>query len=233
MLEVRDLNCFYGDVHVLRDVSFSVVAGEVLCLLGRNGAGKTTTLKAVMGLLPVRSGQVLLDGTNLTMLSAHEVPKQGLAYTPQGRRLFANLSVAENLEIGLLARGSRPETLQDVLALFPALSQRLDQRSGTLSGGEQQMLAMARALCIEPKVMLLDEPSEGLMPAMIARVCDTIRQLKTRGVATLLVEQRIDVVLATADRVTFVESGRSRETMAAEMLRTNPSLLERYVGVGH
>ena len=151
---------------------------------------------------------------------------------PQGRRLFANLSVAENLEIGLLVRGGGEDTRQEVLAMFPALRERLDQRSGTLSGGEQQMLAMARALCIRPRAILLDEPSEGLMPAMISRICSTIGQLKSKGVATLLVEQRTEVVLATADRVVFIESGRVRDMLGIEALRNNTSLLERYVGVG-
>ncbi|MDP9136832.1 MAG: ABC transporter ATP-binding protein [Pseudomonadota bacterium] len=232
MLAVRNINCFYGDVQVLRDVSFTLAAGEVLCLLGRNGAGKTTALKAIMGLLPVRSGQVVLEDTDLTSLLPHQVPKHGIAYVPQGRRLFANLSVAENLEIGLLPRGGGEDVRQEVLALFPALRSRLDQRSGTLSGGEQQMLSMARALCIRPRAILLDEPSEGLMPAMIARICATIGQLKSTGVATLLVEQRIEIVLATADRVVFIENGRVRDMLAIEALRSNPALLERYVGVG-
>jgi branched-chain amino acid transport system ATP-binding protein len=232
MLEVRNIHCSYGDVQVLRDVSFALAAGEVLCLLGRNGAGKTTTLKAIMGLVPLRSGEVMLAATRLTRLAAHQVPRQGIAYVPQGRRLFANLSVAENLEIGLLAGRGKEDRLREVLRLFPALKDRLQQCSGTLSGGEQQMLAMARALCIEPKVILLDEPSEGLMPTMIARICETIGALKSKGVATLLVEQRIDVVFSAADRVVFMENGRVHETVSVAALRNDPSLLRRYVGIG-
>jgi branched-chain amino acid transport system ATP-binding protein len=232
MLEVRNIDCFYGDVQVLRHVSFALAAGEVLCLMGRNGAGKTTTLKAIMGLVPVSSGEVLLDGKRLTRLAAHQIPRYGLAYVPQGRRLFANLTVAENLEIGRLARGQGEDNLEEVLALFPALRERLAQRSGTLSGGEQQMLAMARALCVGPRAMLLDEPSEGLMPAILARIGAIILTLKARGVATLLVEQRIEIVLATADRIVFIESGRVRDMVLASRLRGDPSILERYVGVG-
>jgi branched-chain amino acid transport system ATP-binding protein len=232
MLEVRDIECFYGDVQVLRGLSLDIAAGEVLCLLGRNGVGKTTTLKAIMGLVRVRSGLVVLDGVELTGLPAHEVPKQGVAYVPQGRRLFAELTVRENLDIGLMTRSSGQATLERVLALFPALGERLHQRAGTLSGGEQQMLAIARALCTEPKVMLLDEPTEGLMPSMIAKVRESVLELRSSGVATLLVEQRVDAVLPVADRVAFVDGGRVRETVSADRLRHDHALLHRYVGVG-
>src|SRR5690606_19180851 len=162
---------------------------------------------------------------------AHQVPRAGIGYVPQGRRLFAELSVAENLEIGLMTRRKGGETRERVLALFPILKERYRQRSGTLSGGEQQMLAMARALCLEPEVLLLDEPTEGLMPSMIALVRDTISTLRETGVATLLVEQRVDAVLPVADRVTFVETGRVRETVAVDQLRQDPGLVRKYVGV--
>jgi branched-chain amino acid transport system ATP-binding protein len=201
-------------------------------MLGRNGAGKTATLKAIMGLVPVRSGSIRLDGVELTRLPAHEIPKHAIAYVPQGRRLFADLTVAENLEIGLMARGCGPATLERVLALFPILRERLDQRSGTLSGGEQQMLAIARALCVEPKVLLLDEPTEGLMPAMIATIRDCVRGLRNDGVAVVLVEQRVDAVLPVADRVAFIENGRTRDTVGIDALRGDLSLVHRYVGVG-
>jgi branched-chain amino acid transport system ATP-binding protein len=232
MLEVQDVDCFYGKVQVLRGLSLRLEAGEVLCLLGRNGAGKTTALKAIMGLLRPRSGRILLDGIDLTALPAHEVPKRGVAYVPQGRRLFAELTVRENLEIGLMTRNTGPAALERVLQLFPALRDRLRQRAGTLSGGEQQMLAMARALCIEPRVMLLDEPTEGLMPSMIAKVRDSVRDLRAAGVATILVEQRVDAVLPVADRVAFLETGRLRAVLDVGELRDDPSLLHRYVGVG-
>ena len=232
MLEVRGIDVFYGNVQVLRELSVEVAAGEVLCLLGRNGAGKTTALKAIMGLLRPRAGRVLLGGADLTALPAHEVPKRGIAYVPQGRRLFAELTVRENLEIGLMTRNSGPATLERVLASFPVLRERLPQRAGTLSGGEQQMLAMARALCIEPVAMLLDEPTEGLMPSMIAKIRESVLELKRAGVATILVEQRVDAVLPVADRVAFIENGRATAILEVAALREDPSLLRRYVGVG-
>jgi branched-chain amino acid transport system ATP-binding protein len=232
MLEVRDIDCFHGNVQVLRGMSLSVAAGEVLCLLGRNGVGKTTTLKAIMGLIPVRKGRIALEGTDITALAPHEVPKLGIAYVPQGRRLFAELTVRENLEIGLMTRNTGVAALERVLGLFPALRERLRQRAGTLSGGEQQMLAMARALCIEPKVMLLDEPTEGLMPSMIATIRHSLLELRESGVATLLVEQRVDAVLPVADRIAFVEGGRVHQTVDVAALRDDPALLHRYVGVG-
>ncbi len=232
VLTVTGLDCFYGEVQVLHGLDLALEQGEVLCLLGRNGAGKTTALKAIMGLVRAAAGSIRLGGRELTALPAHEVPKAGVAYVPQGRRLFAEMTVAENLEIGLRARGRGQATKEAVLDLFPLLRERLKQRSGTLSGGEQQMLAMARALCLEPEVLLLDEPTEGLMPSMIERIRDTVAGLRGRGVSTILVEQRIEAVLSLADRVTFVENGRSRETVLVEVLRSDPSLVKRYVGVG-
>ena len=231
-LRIAGLNCFYGEVQVLYGLDLALDKGEVLCLFGRNGVGKTTTLKAIMGLVPAAAGSIKLDGKELTELPAHEVPKTGVAYVPQGRRLFAEMTVAENLEIGLMARGKGRATRKAVLDLFPLLRERLKQRSGTLSGGEQQMLAMARALCIEPQVLLLDEPTEGLMPSMIAKIRETVAGLRQRGVSTILVEQRVDAVLSLANRVTFIENGRNRETLGVEALRADPSSIRRYVGVG-
>ncbi|TIX74221.1 MAG: ABC transporter ATP-binding protein, partial [Mesorhizobium sp.] len=215
-LTISGLDCFYGEVQVLYGLDLVLNKGEVLCLFGRNGAGKTTTLKAIMGLVPSRAGSIRLDGKELTGLSAHDVPKAGVAYVPQGRRLFAEMTVAENIEVGLLARGKGKTTRENVLDLFPLLRQRLRQRSGTLSGGEQQMLAMARALCLEPQVLLLDEPTEGLMPSMIARIRETVAKLRDLGVSTILVEQRVDAVLSVADRVSFIENGRNRGTVDVE-----------------
>ena len=232
MLVIRDIDVFYGDLQVLHQVSLSLRKGEVLCLLGRNGAGKTTLLKSIMGLVPARAGSIMLHGTELTRLPAHEVPRAGVAYVPQGRRLFAEMTVAENIEIGLMARGKGHATRESVLDLFPLLRERLKQRSGTLSGGEQQMLAMARALCLEPDVLLLDEPTEGLMPSMIARIRETVVELRRRGVSTILVEQRVEAVLSVADRAAFLENGRNRETVAVEVLRADPAAIRRYVGVG-
>jgi branched-chain amino acid transport system ATP-binding protein len=231
-LTVDGLDCFYGEVQVLHGLSLTLRRGEVLCLLGRNGAGKTTTLKAIMGLVPVRAGSIRLGDKELTALAAHEVPRAGIAYVPQGRRLFSEMTVAENIDIGLMARGKGKTTREAVLELFPILRDRLKQRSGTLSGGEQQMLAMARGLCLEPEVLLLDEPTEGLMPSMIAKIRETVGRLRERGVSTILVEQRVEAVLPVADRVAFIENGRNRETVDMTRLRDEPELIRRYVGVG-
>ncbi|MEM7044616.1 MAG: ABC transporter ATP-binding protein [Pseudomonadota bacterium] len=231
MLRLEGVSAGYGPVQVLHEVSFDVQPGEVLCLLGRNGAGKTTTLKAIMGLLPLSSGRVLLDGEDIGALPAHEVPKRGIGYIPQGRRLFAELTVAENIEIGLLAGNKDKATRDRVLGMFPRLRERLDQRAETLSGGEQQMLATARALCLEPSVLLLDEPTEGLQPSMIRLIRDAVTTMRDQGVAIVLVEQRVDAVLALADRVAFLENGRSREIVPTAALKADKGLLERYVGV--
>lgn len=232
MLEVRGLNVAHGSSLAVRDLDLDLSAGEVVCLFGRNGAGKTTTLRAIMGLLPVQSGSIRLDGRELTALPAHEVPRAGIGYVPQGRRLFAELSVRDNLEIGLMTRKTGRDVLERTLDLFPRLRERLGQVSGTLSGGEQQMLAMARALCIDPSVILLDEPTEGLMPSMIATIRETIHRLKGDGKAILLVEQRVEAVLPVADRVCFLENGRVQRVTDVEELRREPDLLKRYVGVG-
>jgi branched-chain amino acid transport system ATP-binding protein len=174
----------------------------------------------------------MLGDRDLTKLAAHDVPKAGIAYVPQGRRLFAEMTVAENIEIGLMTRRKGNATRENVLDLFPLLRDRLRQRSGTLSGGEQQMLAMARALCLEPEVLLLDEPTEGLMPSMIAKIRETVAKLRERGVSTILVEQRVDAVLSVADRVSFIENGRNRETVGVKKLREDLAFVQRYVGVG-
>lgn len=231
-LTIAGLDCFYGEVQVLHGLDLELRKGEVLCLLGRNGAGKTTTLKTIMGLVQARAGSIKLGDRELTELAAYEVPRAGIAYVPQGRRLFAELTVAENLEIGLMARNKARTVREAVLELFPLLRDRLKQRSGTLSGGEQQMLAMARALCLEPDVLLLDEPTEGLMPSMIAKIRETMARLRERGVSTILVEQRVEAVLSVADRVAFIENGRNRETVDVARLSAQPELVKRYVGVG-
>lgn len=233
MLKVDNFQSFYGKSQALHDLSLSVAAGEVLCLLGRNGAGKTTALKSIMGLIKPRAGTIELDGVSLTGLPAHEIPKHGIGYVPQGRRLFADLTVRENLDIGLMVRDTGADVLERVLDLFPALRERMAQKAGTLSGGEQTMLAIARALCIEPRVILLDEPTEGLMPSMIATIRDVILRLRDQGVGAILVEQRVDAVLPVANRVAFMENGRLRTTVTIEELHADDSLLHKYVGVGH
>ncbi|RFC69201.1 MULTISPECIES: ABC transporter ATP-binding protein [Mesorhizobium] len=231
-LTVSGLDCYYDETQVLFGFDLTLEKGEVHCLFGRNGAGKTTALKAIMGLLPARTGSIRLGDKELTELAPEDVARAGVAYVPQGRRLFGELTVAENIEIGLMARNRGKATREAVLDLFPLLRERLKQRSSTLSGGEQQMLAMARALCLEPEVLLLDEPTEGLMPSMIAKIRETVAALGARGVSTLLVEQRVDAVLPVANRVTFIENGRNVETVPVERLREDPELAKKYVGVG-
>lgn len=231
MLRLDRVSAGYGRAQVLRDLSLEVRPGEILCLLGRNGAGKSTTMRAIMGLVPLMSGAVWLGERCLSALPAHEVPRAGVGYVPQGRRLFADLTVSQNLEIGLMARQSGPEVREEVLTLFPRLRERLGQKAQTLSGGEQQMLAMARALCLRPQVLLLDEPTEGLQPSMIAAIRTVIVGLRDAGVAVLLVEQRVDAVLDVADRVAFLENGAGGAVMTAQALRADRSLVDRYVGV--
>ena len=231
MLSIRNLSSGYGDVQVLHDISFEVKAGEVVCLLGRNGAGKTTCMKTIMGLIPANAGSVKVSGETVSSLPAHEVPKRGIGYIPQGRRLFAELTVAENLEIGLMVRQQGDDIRDQVLGMFPRLRERLDQRADTLSGGEQQMLATGRALCINPSVLLLDEPTEGLQPSMIDQIRQAVTALRARGVAILLVEQRVDAVLSIADRVVFLENGRNHPPVTTAELEAKPELLTRFVGV--
>ena len=231
MLEVQGIDAGYGNVQVLKDLSLRVQAGEILCLLGRNGAGKTTILKTIMGLVRAQKGNIRLEGKDLHLLPAYEVPRRGIGYIPQGRRLFTEMTVAENLQIGLMTRNQGPEVLEEVLDMFPRLRERLDQRAETLSGGEQQMLATARALCLKPKLLLLDEPTEGLQPSMISLIRNAVLALKQQNVAIILVEQRVEAVLEIADRVVFVENGRSALETTPEALQTDKELLLRYIGV--
>ncbi len=231
MLRLDCVDTGYGAAQVLRGLTLTVESGEIHCLLGRNGAGKTTTMKAVTGLLPLWSGRIELDGQDIGVLPAHVRARAGVGYIPQGRRLFTELTVAQNLEIGLMTRGSGREVRERALDLFPRLRERLGQRAETLSGGEQQMLATARALCIEPKVLLLDEPTEGLQPSMIEAIRSAITRLRDAGTAILLVEQRIDAVLSVADRVTFIENGHGRETHDAADLTGRHEVIDRYLGV--
>jgi len=233
IFEIDGLNSYYGQSHALRDFSLTLKRGEVLCLLGHNGAGKTTALKSIMGIVKPRSGKMFLDGIDLTGKPAHEIPRHGIGYVPQGRRLFSELSVRKNLEIGLIPRNSDPSVWEKAFAYFPVLRERMNQKSGTLSGGEQTMLAIARALCIEPLVMLLDEPTEGLMPSMIGNIREVVLRLRESGIATILVEQRVEAVLPVADRVAFIETGRLRAIVPIAELRADPSLLHKYVGIGH
>ena len=231
MLEIKNIHCAYEKVKVLHGVSLSVLPGKILCVMGRNGAGKTTILKSIMGLVRTSSGSINLTGEDISQLPAHEIPRLGLGYIPQGRRLFSELTVSENLEIGLMTRGSNSQIRDQVLQIFPRLNERLNQQAQTLSGGEQQMLATARALCIEPSILLLDEPTEGLQPSIIEQIRQVIIRMKNEGVAVILVEQRVEAVLALGDNVTFIENGQSRETVAVQNLTRDNEYLARYVGV--
>ncbi|MEP2978414.1 MAG: ABC transporter ATP-binding protein [Lentilitoribacter sp.] len=231
MLDVKDIYAGYGQVEVLHGVSLNVAAGEILCVMGRNGAGKTTLLKSIMGIVEISEGEISLEDELINTLPGHEIPKRGIGYIPQGRRLFPELTVRENIEMGLMVRKVSADTKDWVLDLFPRLRERLDQRAGTLSGGEQQMLATARALALRPKVLLLDEPTEGLQPSMIEQIRQVILKMKQEGFAIILVEQRIDAVLALADRVTMIENGKSVETLTAKELGAAPDKIKRYLGV--
>ena len=231
MLIVDALDVDINGTPILRDIGLEIQTGEIVGLIGRNGAGKTTMMKTIMGLLKASQGQIIFNGTDLTTIAPHKIAGCGIGYVPQGRRLFSELTVAENLEIGLMAGNKSSATLDKVLGMFPRLAERLDQRANTLSGGEQQMLATGRALCLEPQLLLLDEPTEGLQPSMIALIRDTVVALKKQGVGILLVEQRVDAVLSIADKVMFLENGMNRDVMSADHLRDNPDLLKKYIGV--
>ena len=231
MLRVEELTAGYGPITVLRDVGFEARAGEVTAIMGRNGAGKSTLLKCIMGLVPAAAGRIVLDGIEVHSLPAHRVPHHGVAYVPQGRRLFGPLTVAENLAVGLFARDGGQEVREAVLDLFPRLRERLGQVASTLSGGEQQMLAIARALCLEPKVLMLDEPTEGLQPSMNRLIQDTVLRLKDTGVATILVEQRVDAALRVADRIAFMANGHIAETTHAADLAPDARQFADHVGV--
>lgn len=233
MLKIDRLDAFYGQSQALRGFTITVSPGEVLCLLGRNGAGKTTALKAIMGAVDRKVVGMELDGVDLAQLPAHQIAKRGVGYVPQGRRLFAELTVRENLEIGLMTRNTGQAAFERALSYFPVLTERMEQRSGTLSGGEQTMLAIARALCIEPKIIILDEPTEGLMPSMIGKIRDVVIKLRGEGVGVLLVEQRIDAVLPVADRIAFMDHGEVKAEFGIEDVRADTSILKKYLGIGH
>ena len=231
MLQLDGVTAGYGDITVLRNLSFQAHPGQITCVMGRNGVGKSTLMKCIMGLVAVKSGSVTLNSTQMHSLPAHRVPRLGIGYVPQGRRLFGPLSVAENLEIGLMTRKKGPEIRENVLNLFPRLRERLGQVAATLSGGEQQMLAIARALCLEPQVLLLDEPTEGLQPSMIALIRDVIIGLKHSGVAIILVEHRVQAALGMADCIAFMDQGQVQETVLCSALEPDSAQFRRYVGV--
>lgn len=231
MLKVDRISAGYGPVRILRDLTLQAEAGRITCVMGRNGAGKSTLMKAIMGLVRVENGQITLDNVPLQRLPAHHIPIAGIAYVPQGRRLFGPLTVQENIEVGLMTRNKGQRTKDRILDLFPRLRERLSQQASTLSGGEQQMLAIARALCLEPKVLLLDEPTEGLQPSMISLIRDTVLQLRETGLATVMVEQRVETVLRMADSVAFMAHGAVAMQVPAADLSPNSTLFRQFVGV--
>jgi len=235
LVTVEDLHTYYGKSHILHGVSLTVGRGEVVGLLGRNGVGKSTTLKTIMGLVPARQGRIVLENQNVTTLPAHKLAKLGVAYVPEDRRIFRLLTVMENLRIGLDRPGvtdeRKRELLDKVFAYFPVLGERRSQAGGTLSGGEQQMLAIARAMMLEPKVILLDEPTEGLMPRMVTQIHQIIDALHNEGVAILLVEQNVPLTLASSQRVYFMEKGVVRHHAVASELEVNDPIIHQYLGV--
>ena len=240
MLRVENLVAGYGRVRVLQDVSIAVPRGTLVTLIGANGAGKTTTLRAISGMLRPESGRVLLGGADITGLPSHAIAKRGLAHSPEGRRVFSTLSVADNLELGAFTRatGARPrgairQDRERMYALFPRLAERRAQYAGTLSGGEQQMLAMARALMLAPDVLLLDEPSMGLAPLLVAEVFATIARLRTERVTMLLVEQFAAAALEVADFGYVLENGRVVASGEAAALRRDPAVRAAYLGAAH
>jgi len=231
LLTVHDLHAYYGKSHVLQGVSLTVRPGEVVGLLGRNGVGKTTTLKAIMGLI-TRRGHVVFKSTEVSALPAHQIPRLGIGYVPQGRHIFPEFTVWENLVVGLVKeKTAPPERLDAVFRNFPVLGERLKQLGGTLSGGEQQMLAIARAVIPQPSLILMDEPSEGLSPLTRGIVLDRIKTIQATGVGILLVEQNVKLALATCQRVYFMEKGVVRQEVEAVELRKDKELVARYLGV--
>jgi len=235
LILVEDVHTYYGKSHILHGVSLHVGPGEVVGLLGRNGVGKSTTLKTIMGLVQPSQGRVLLNGDAIGGLPAHKLARLGIGYVPEDRRIFRLLSVMENLRTGLDRNGVTEEKkralLDKVFTFFPVLGERRNQAGGTLSGGEQQMLAIARAMMLEPKIILLDEPTEGLMPRMVSQIRQIIDVLHNEGVAILLVEQNVPLTLAASQRVYLMEKGCVRHHCAASEIDVNHAVIKQYLGV--
>ena len=232
MLEVRDLHVFYGEIHALKGISFTVRQGEIVALLGNNGAGKTTTLRTLSGLLPARSGEVQLEGAPLLGTPPHDVVLKGITHVPEGRRIFNRLTVVENLEMGAYTRGDAAigQDMDHVFTVFPRLKERRSQVAGTLSGGEQQMLAIGRALMAKPRLLLLDEPSMGLAPVLVEQIFETVLTINRQGVTILLVEQNAAMALSIAERGYVLETGRLALEGRAQELADNAEVRRAYLG---
>ena len=233
MLEVKDLEVYYGVIQAIKGISFHVDKGEVIALIGANGAGKTTTLHTVTGLLSPKKGHVMFEGKDITKVPAHKIVSMGMAHVPEGRRVFAELSVYENLKMGAYTRKDKAEieeSLNNVYKRFPRLEERKNQMAGTLSGGEQQMLAMGRALMSRPKIILMDEPSMGLSPIMVNEIFDIIRSVSESGTTVLLVEQNAKKALSIADRAYVLETGKVVKSGKASDLLNDDSIKKAYLG---
>ncbi len=230
MLSLRNVHVHIGKLHILQGVDFEIAAGECAALLGRNGVGKTTTLRAIMGLARRSRGTVEFDGFDLGECPAHHIPHRGIGYVPQGRGIFPTLSVEENLYIGV--RGKRDPALEDyVFGCFPRLKERLKQSAVTLSGGEQQMLAIGRCLMMRPKLIILDEPTEGIMPRLVSQIRREIHRINQAGVSILLVEQNVETALRLCPRVFMMEKGTIVYSGTAQELKTQPEIVHRYLGL--
>jgi len=234
ILSLKDVFTSYGPVRVLEGVSIDIRSGEIVCMLGSNAAGKTTTLRTILGMTKPSAGEIVLDGERIDGLNTTEVVAKGITMVPENRRLFAKMTVRENLEIGANLRDDKEgiqEDIQRVLKLFPRLEERLSQKAGTLSGGEQQMLAIGRALTAKPKVLLMDEPSMGLAPILVEQVFETIKEINQQGTTIFLVEQNANMALSVAHRGYAIQTGRIVLSDTAQALRDNPLMQEAYLGV--
>jgi branched-chain amino acid transport system ATP-binding protein len=234
MLRVEHLNAWYGASHVLQDIGLEVNKGEIVCLIGRNGAGKTTTLKSIMGLLNNTGGSAIFKGQEILSQPAHVRFALGLAYVPEDRRIVQGLSVRENLRLGLVASPDKKNEIQliaGIAEIFPRLAERLDQEAVTMSGGEQQMLAIARAMIAKPELIMLDEPSEGIMPVLVDEMFELFRKMKTQGTTILLVEQNVELALDIADRAYVLDQGSVVHHATASALLADDEIKERYCSV--
>ncbi|MDD3413418.1 MAG: ABC transporter ATP-binding protein [Lachnospiraceae bacterium] len=233
MLEIKDLQVYYGMIQAIKGISFEVNQGEVIALIGANGAGKTTTLHTITGLLPAKTGTITFEGTDITKVPGHKIVSMGMAHVPEGRRVFANLTVYENLKLGAYTRKNKDEieeSIQNVYKRFKRLEERKNQVAGTLSGGEQQMLAMGRALMSKPKIILMDEPSMGLSPLYVNEIFDIIKEISSSGTTVLLIEQNAKKALSIADRAYVLETGKIVLSGEANQLMNDESIKKAYLG---